>query len=318
MENNLINFKGTSKVVTTLIEAVSRGIGTLYEPINIKRLAKAKADETIILAKAECEKKQIMTALEAKSADYIPSVQLELIVSRIVGKELKRQENIDSVVRTALEDLNNAQSISDKKTETDWLIRFFNIVEDVSDEELRIVWGKILSQEIQSPGSYSLRTLSTLSNLSRSEAELFAKVSNYIFGSSNCCFLIRQESVFFGANLCYEDISQLMECGLIKESHELNITYDSEVGQISRYAISYQGFAIVIEMDKEAASLNIPIYSLTTAGSEIYKILSVEEDMQFLQKAVDYIKQPNVRFGYSKLLEDKGDVISFDDNITFM
>lgn len=69
---------------------------------------------------------------------------MQAIVSRIVGKEIVRQENIDRVVSIALEDLSKAKTISDQKVETDWLTRFFNIVEDVSDEELRNAWGKIL------------------------------------------------------------------------------------------------------------------------------------------------------------------------------
>lgn len=317
MENSLINLHGASEIAIALIDAVSRGVGTLYEPTQIRRNAKAKADEMLVMAEAEKKRKQILSAVDSY-LPQIPDEKIEAIVSRIVGKELKHQENIDAVVEIAASDLNMSKQKTVKKADTDWLTRFFSIVEAVSDEELRRVWGKILSQEIQSPGSYSLRTLSTMSNLSRREAELFAKVGNYIFGSSSCCFLIRQETEFLGPNLCYEDISQLMECGLIKDNHELNITYDSKSGIVDQYAISYQDLAIIIEIGKEAQSLSIPIYSLTTAGSEIYKILNVEKDMAFLQKAVDYLKQTNVRFGYSKLLEDREDSISFDDDITFL
>lgn len=33
MENNLINMKGASKAFIALVDAVSRGIGVLYEPL---------------------------------------------------------------------------------------------------------------------------------------------------------------------------------------------------------------------------------------------------------------------------------------------
>ena len=35
---------GLSQPLTKLVEVVSQGIGTLYEPIHIKRIAKARAE----------------------------------------------------------------------------------------------------------------------------------------------------------------------------------------------------------------------------------------------------------------------------------
>lgn len=49
MDNSLIKIDGDSKALSTLIDAISRGIGTLYRPWGIKREAKAKAAEIQIL-----------------------------------------------------------------------------------------------------------------------------------------------------------------------------------------------------------------------------------------------------------------------------
>lgn len=318
MENNLINLKGASKAITALIDAVSRGIGTLYEPTNIRRLAKAKADETVILAKAECEKKQMMAALEAKLVDSIPSEKLEPIVSRIVGKEIKRQENIDAVVQTALDDLNDAKSISDKKAETDWLTRFFDIVEDISDDELRVAWGKILSQEIQSPGSYSLRTLSTISNLSRKEADLFTQIGNLIFCTQDCKFLLKDNDAILGSSMGYNEISLLMECGLLKEAHELNIIYSPDKDNPKTHAFVYQDMAIFMEIAPGTHDVHVPIYELTTAGNEIYNILNVKKDMSLFDKIAKVLKRDNVRVGYAKMNFMRDGIIEADDEITYL
>ena len=234
------------------------------------------------------------------------------------GKEIRRKENIDAVFHLALEDLENAKTISSTKTDSDWLTRFFNIVEDVSDDELRRVWGKILSQEIQLPNSYSLRTLTTISNLSKKEAELFAKIGSYIFDSKSCCFLVRSHIDVLGGVVSYEDISLLMECGLIKETHELNLSYLSDNSSIQKYAFVYQDLAVILEVEKENLNIDIPIYELTTAGSEIYKILTIEKDMSYLQLVADNIKQPHVRIGYAKINEFTDEAIDKDDNVTYL
>lgn len=52
MDNNMLKIDVSSKAVETFIDAISRGIGVLYEPTRIRKEAKAKAEEKVILAKA--------------------------------------------------------------------------------------------------------------------------------------------------------------------------------------------------------------------------------------------------------------------------
>lgn len=318
MENNLINMKGASKAFIALIDAVSRGIGTLYEPTHIKRVAKADAEAMLIHAEAEKKKNEILAVAERQTSNTVSHEELNAIVSRIVGKEIRRQENIDAIFQLALEDLNEGKTISSAKVDSDWLTRFFNIVQDVSDDELRRAWGKILSQEIQIPGFYSLRTLTTISNLSKKEAELFTKIGNYIFNSNSSCFLVRSHTDILGEKVSYEDISLLMECGLIKEAHELNISYPSDESLSKEYAFVYHDLAVIIEIEKGTHDVNIPIYELTTAGSEIYEILTVEKDMSYLQLVANAIKQTHVRVGYAKINEITDEAIDHDDNVTYL
>ena len=270
------------------------------------------------LAEAEKKKNEILAAAESQIDKVIPQEQLQAIVSRIVGKEIARQENIDRVVSIALENLSKVKTISDQKVETDWLTRFFDIVEDISDDELRNAWGKILSQEIESPGSYSLRTLSTIRNLSKSEAELFASLGNNVFSSANTMFFLKSKNTILGSNVQYDAITLLMECGLIKENDDLGFSYRAEPDEKKKFAFTYQDLAVIIELEKGDFEINIDIYELTRAGSEIYKILNVEKDMSLLEKAASIIKKPNVRFAYSKLIGVSGNIINSEKELTYL
>lgn len=243
---------------------------------------------------------------------------MQAIVSRIVGKEIVRQENIDRVVSIALENLGKAKAISDKKVETDWLTRFFDIVEDISDDELRNVWGKVLSQEIQTPGSFSLRTLSTIRNLAKNEAELFASLGNNVFSSANTKFFLKSKNSILGSNVQYDAITLLMECGLIKENDDLAFSYRATPDEKTKFAFTYQDLAVIIELDKGDYEINVDIYELTRVGSEIYKILNVEKDMSLLEKAASIIKKPNVSFAYSKLIGVSGNTINSEKDLTYL
>lgn len=318
MENNLINLKDVSKPIVALIDALSRGVGVLYEPTRIRRLAKAKADEMLILAEAEQKKNEMFSAVQNRVGQAIPSDQLTEIISRIVSKEVKRQENIDAIVQVALIDLEKKKDIPEAKPDTDWLTRFFDIAESVSDDELRNTWGKILSQEIQSPGSYSLRTLSTISNLSKKEAMLFSRLGNYIFESANNNFLLESGHNILGVDIQYGDVILLMECGLIKENNDLCFSYKSDSDKVEHFAFMYQDLAVILELGVGVEIVTVGIYELTTAGAEIYRIMNAEKDMSFLQKAADMLKRQNVRIGFSKLLNTSDGMIEYDDNVTFL
>ena len=94
------------------------------------------------------------------------------IEQRIRFQEAKRQRNIASVVQGAAEELGD-QEVSDHEPDHDWTARFFNDVQDVTNEEMQALWSKILAGEVKKPGSTSIKTLSILKGLDRGAASLF-------------------------------------------------------------------------------------------------------------------------------------------------
>jgi hypothetical protein len=54
---------------------------------------------------------------------------------------------------------------------------------------MQILWGKVLAGEVKRPGSYSLRTLDLLKNITTKEAEVFAKVGQLSFLSAGKAFI---------------------------------------------------------------------------------------------------------------------------------
>ena len=98
----------------------------------------------------------------------------------IIEKETPKRENREKVAEKAQTIHIEGEKDEDKRIDTDWLNRFFGIVEDVSDEDMQDIWARILAGENKHPSSYSLRTLDVLRNMSKEEAKLFVDCTKYL------------------------------------------------------------------------------------------------------------------------------------------
>jgi len=74
---------------------------------------------------------------------------------------IRQEKNIESVIEMTAEDIKNSTEVSDESVDSTWIYRFFDAVKDVDSEDIQRIWSKILSKEIASPNSTSLRTLET-------------------------------------------------------------------------------------------------------------------------------------------------------------
>lgn len=143
---------------TKLVETVSAGLGKVAEPFHRRREAKAEADALVLLA----EGRVAAQAIEQRAAE------------RLLAVATRRQENIEAIVEKASTAL--PESVAQEPVAPDWTARFFDACQDVADEEMRGLWGKLLAGEVAQPGSYSLRTLHALQHLTKGEAQLFELV----------------------------------------------------------------------------------------------------------------------------------------------
>ena len=290
MEIALIKIEG--KPLEKLIEVVSNGIGTLYRPRAIRKEADAKAYEIKVIEKAKNE-----AIAEGK---LIEAENLSRINDRLVAKEVKRQNNIDDVVEIAANDLKETEQVSDIPVDQDWSARFFDIVQDVSDKEMKILWGKILAGEIRTPKSYSMRTMELLRNLSKEEAGIFVKVSQFVL-KENEYFIYNETDVMSKFGICYPDIAKLTEIGLIQAGEFVQKTYKALPIMNRQIGITYANYVIILTMESNAENVSIPINCLTTAGQELYKLIDVSPNTEFINMFGAKIKNDKVIVEYSKI-----------------
>jgi len=100
---------------------------------------------------------------------------------RLRNQEMRRQENIESIIEEAKVALLSTESVSDTPVSQDFVNQFFEASQDVSDKEIQTLWAKILAGEVSCPGSYAKRTLQVLRTMDKEEAIKFSEFCRFSF-----------------------------------------------------------------------------------------------------------------------------------------
>ena len=159
---SLIHIDGDwAKPANTLIEKISNAIGTMFEPRHMKRVAEAEAVVDRIRTTAEIERAEL----------------LQRAAFRFLAEEMKRQENIESIIRTALPDV--SERAKPEQIHDDWIANFFDECRLISDAQMQTLWARILAGEANSPGKFSKRTVGLLASMDKSDASTFSMLCRF-------------------------------------------------------------------------------------------------------------------------------------------
>jgi uncharacterized repeat protein (TIGR03899 family) len=294
-EINIIKIEG--KPIEKLIETIGKGVGTLYRPRAIRKEAEAKAYEIEIIERAK--NKAIAEGKEIDVDVY------QRIQEKILHKETKRQINIDNISQIAAEQLSQEKNVSEEPVDDDWATRFFNIVEDISDDEMQKLWGRILAGEIKHPKSYALRTLELLKNLSKYEAEIFTKIANIKLIVANKHIIYNNDRGVFLENefgITFSDILLLKELGLIvsQDNLEFSLSETNKTKSISLIEYGKKGIALHRAEDTPKQSIQVLVFTRT--GIELSKLINPATNINYIEKICSCFKHQNVEIEYGDML----------------
>lgn len=223
-----------------------------------RKMADAKAYASIV----EAETKNKVALIKAQGK--------EALANYIEAKESRKLKNTMAVVEKAQSHFTKGEKVSDEPVDEGWKNRFFNIVEEISDEELREIWGRVLAGEIKKPKSYSLRTLEVLRNLTKEEAAIIVDTAS---------FLIRNDFIYKESSLSLQERLLLQELGLMLDDG-IGLSYEWSVDSKSKaaFVIDDDCLFVISNDSEEKIKYEINIYKLTTVGKEIYKLVSADKE----------------------------------------
>ena len=281
-----------SAPIEKLNECVAIGLGKVYEPCYVRQMSLAKGDEFRANLVAIHEKLDITIGYQEGLARVEGRDVRDLVdraVRRVGHQELTKQINIESVVGYAALKLKEVESVSSDSVDEDWLIRFFDYAAEVNSKDTQKLWANILSEEIIRPGSYSLRTLDVLRNLSKCEAELFQRIEPLIIDNGKFCFLSAEGGILTKWGISFVEIMALNDAGLISSSSATHTATTTEEKAILFHA----GELICAVGCKNGQKVDISynVYTLTRAGEELRRLVSIESDKKYFIDVVRHIRQ---------------------------
>ncbi|HRE57845.1 MAG TPA: DUF2806 domain-containing protein, partial [Candidatus Kapabacteria bacterium] len=201
MEINVTDIFGSGKLLEKLCDAIAQGTGRVTkayferkdidnEVYRIRQIAHAHADAAERFKQIDSDVNYTIEGSVVKTHGALPLVSKEVnqtgvsLEARAVQKDEYqrnlRQLNTENVTAFAAEELKDETNFSDDPVDKDWINRFFRSVEDISNEDMQKLWGKILAGEVKQPNTFSLRTLEFVRNLSSEEAQLFGRLAKYV------------------------------------------------------------------------------------------------------------------------------------------
>ena len=328
---------GIGKVlpIDKLIDIVSQVTGRVSKPYFDKKDIDTKAYEITKLAEAKAEEMKIISCaikenfigsgtieykengltvsspkelLQNKTPEIeiIPTPSLQERTSeRINFKEGRKQLNIESITANAAEELRDEPPVSNEPIDEDWSTRFFNIAEDISNDDMQAIWGRILAGEIKNPKSYSLRTLEILKNLTKKEAETFMKFADFAITSSNTSFILSFEK----EKLLKETYKlNLNERLLLEELGFLNSTELSFVVKPSKESKENIYFTIgntIVSLEKppNQPEQNFSILVFTKIGQELLKLVQSNPNLDYIKLLASKIRKEGYIIKYGNILK---------------
>jgi uncharacterized repeat protein (TIGR03899 family) len=265
--------KPLSEPISKLIDAVRDACGAIYEPTGIRRKARAEGDALLIRADAEAR-----AALVRQHGEHAVQ-ELELRAShRINVQELRRQQNIEAIVTGAARYL--PPSVSKEPVDEDWIYQFFNHCQDIGDAEMQSLWARLLAGEIAQPGRFSIRTLSLVRTLHKSDVQLFTQFCGYIWDDSYMTVHLHTEatdSLLKAKGIPYIAFLHLQSLGLLELGTGLGVTIDEKRPKQIAYYGKLHTFSPVGGGKRRLAA-----YTLTDIGCELAPIAGAHPDQEYL------------------------------------
>ncbi|HWE45092.1 MAG TPA: DUF2806 domain-containing protein [Caulobacteraceae bacterium] len=233
-----------------------------------------------------------------------------LTQERVLREEYRRQENRMLVWQAAEEHLALPSPDQEKPTpdqdeskdqiDPDWLNRFGSFAQDVSNEDLQRVWGRLLAGEINKPHTISISTLRILAELDSDVATMFQS----LYARTVNGYALRKDRQDGGES--YEDLAAMEDAGLIQTSAFLSVEIRPETDGFG-YVVGKTHLMRVAFAEESNKLISFPAVVLSRAGKQLGSILENDELRAFREigptlKPVDKVEICKIKARYGDQL----------------
>lgn len=327
------------QLVARLWETIAeKGIGGYLTPWHMRRMAAAdrdiRRDDLLRLAQDERDAAAIRSGRKRLTStnelvDVPPGGDGAALqggaagsIAALVAEHIRREVNVSKAVLQAEAVLeNDPQSPPNRRVDDDWLARWRDSAGQVSSEALREMWANALAGEIKEPGTFSLRTLAFLHNVSQEDAELIAELAPFVVTDS----VDRNTFVFRGGKaaqilesrgLSEPFLFRLADLGIVSApTPGLQLTLKLSVPPSGLWfsTLAKGGLALVVKPATGGTHVSVPVCRVTSLGSEILRLGSfAAADSYFARHFGGWIEQQGFKLVLDSPPDPSADGTSVD------
>lgn len=193
-------------------------------------------------------------------------------------------------------------SFKEKKINDDWFGMYNDIAKNISDEEMQIIWAKILASECVKPNSISKKLLSILQVIDTETAKVFSNLCRYgiylDFNDGRHFFFIPSkdmtdvdnvQSLKDYASISYVDELNLKSLGLIELDNNDKFRLENKSDMVFHY------YNATIHVKSNGNNVNIGKIMFTNYGNQLANVLyddaeNQKPDGRFLEFLIEYFR----------------------------
>lgn len=317
-----------------------KGVGALCRPWVIQRdgMATAKAErykklietqteidvqkmkDGTLFIDVEKDPKQLRGVLTMLTDDgkTDPVINMDLLIESVqasgVVEKIEDSVNLSKAIMHAdsLLSADNGDAPT-KDVNDDWMRRWRENASKTSTIELQQIWGSVLAGEIKEPGSYSLRTIEFIKNLSKDEAINIENLYKFIFrgriirgAENNGSDELNEKE----GKLSFAFLNDMQNLGLISgvEAIGITTTYKSDYNEKFLNYVLYNNNnkVLSIEHEDKEKELQFEVYLLTPLGREVMSLCQSEINVPYLNMIINQIKNSGFTVSISDVLNTNG------------
>ncbi|GJJ01091.1 hypothetical protein RugamoR64_16290 [Duganella rhizosphaerae] len=335
-----INLIPGEKLVMKMWESlVDKGIANALAPWQARRMAAATTEierrGLLALAQAEKDASDIragrkllleggkLERVEPPALELLPMGQTEQLSPTFIDAALtssikdaiRREVSTAKAVAFAEAELTgDSQEPPETTVSDDWLLRWRDNAASISSDELQALWGKVLAGEVKSPGTFSMRTLEFLRNISREDAALIEKAAPYVIAG----VIFRAEHASGLGELSFSEIMELQEIGILSgvEAIGMQTNYGSVMPDRFVQSFTSYGRLILATHADSTRRITLPIYSVTRTGREVLGLGWKRTDEANLRAVAERIKAMGFETQIGDYVEAGKNFIQFANMVT--
>ena len=236
---------------------------------------------------------------DIKNSNMSPEAKLLAIAN--ARKTYKEIINQSKIMKIAIESAKDETDFSESSTvDDDWLARFMDSAKFVSNEEMQVVWGRILAGEFESPGSTPPQIIRVLSEITSKYAQIFTSLCNLsptitIEGKSNKINLViinYKDDFFNSLSINFDTLFELQNYGLIEFAPSAMFVTQILKEEGQKLHLEYGNK--VITFDHPDTDFPVGHVFLTEVGKCIFDIIEKSIIEGYWERLIDYLKKVGV------------------------